>query len=219
MKRVCLLLMLTAASFAGVFAQGADPAYVKSITERAQKIALTLNIDDVAKVEKVRDIIRDQYRNLNEIHSERDEHIKTLKKTAGEDKALMETAIKEAGVKTDAKLAQLHQQYLKKLSIYLSSVQIEQVKNGMTYNVVPLTYKAYQEQILTLTEAQKAQILVWLTEAREYAMDAESSEKKHAWFGKYKGRINNYLSAAGYDLKKEGQEWQKRIKAKAANDK
>ena len=34
-------------------------------------------------------------------------------------------------------------------------------------------------------------------------------------FGKYKGRINNYLSAQGYDLKKEGIEWQKRIKAAA----
>ena len=43
-------------------------------------------------------------------------------------------------------------------------------------------------------------------------MDAESSNKKHEWFGKYKGRINNYLSAAGYNMKKEGEEWQKRIK-------
>ena len=33
-------------------------------------------------------------------------------------------------------------------------------------------------------------------------------------FGKYKGRINNYLSAEGYNVKKEGEEWQKRIKAK-----
>ena len=85
----------------------------------------------------------------------------------------------------------------------------------MTYNVLPITYKAYQEEILTLTDEQKKQILVWLTEAREHAMDAESSDKKHAWFGKYKGRINNYLSAAGYDLKKEGIEWEKRRKAKA----
>jgi hypothetical protein len=43
-------------------------------------------------------------------------------------------------------------------------------------------------------------------------MDAGSSDEKHKWFGKYKGRINNYLSAAGYDMKKEGEEWQKRIK-------
>jgi len=63
-----------------------------------------------------------------------------------------------------------------------------------------------------LTELQKKQIKVWLVEAREHAMDAGTSEEKHQWFGKYKGRINNYLSAAGYDMKKEGVEWQKRIK-------
>ncbi len=34
--------------------------------------------------------------------------------------------------------------------------------------------------------------LLW--EAREHAIDGGSSEEKHAWFGKYKGRIiNNYL--------------------------
>ena len=70
-----------------------------------------------------------------------------------------------------------------------------------------------------LTEAQKTQILAWLTEAREHAMDAESSEKKHAWFGKYKGKINNYLSAQGIDMKKAGQEWEKRIKDAQASKK
>jgi len=47
---------------------------------------------------------------------------------------------------------------------------------------------------------------------REIAIDAETSEKKHWWFGKYKGRINNYLSAEGFDMKKESEAWQKRIK-------
>ena len=65
-----------------------------------------------------------------------------------------------------------------------------------------------------LTAEQKSQINTYLTEAREFAMDAESSEKKHAWFGKYKGKINNYLSAAGIDMKKAGQEWEGRRKAK-----
>jgi hypothetical protein len=64
-----------------------------------------------------------------------------------------------------------------------------------------------------LSAEQKARILSDLTEAREHAMDAESSEKKHAWFGKYKGRINNYLSAAGIDMKKAGEEWAKRRQA------
>lgn len=32
-------------------------------------------------------------------------------------------------------------------------------------------------------------------------MDAGSSDEKHTMFGKYKGRINNYLSAEGFDVK------------------
>ena len=36
-------------------------------------------------------------------------------------------------------------------------------------------------------------------------------------FGKYKGRINNYLAKRGYDLKKEREEWYKRIKARGGS--
>ncbi|MFA5045113.1 MAG: DUF3826 domain-containing protein, partial [Paludibacter sp.] len=42
--------------------------------------------------------------------------------------------------------------------------------------------------------------------------DAESANKKHEAFGKYKGRINNYLSARGYNLVKEREGWYARIK-------
>jgi hypothetical protein len=86
------------------------------------------------------------------------------------------------------------------------------VKDGMTYNILPITYKGYQEMIPNLTIQQKQQILTYLTEARDHAMSAGSSDKKHWWFGKYKGRINNYLSSEGYDLKKAGEEWDKRRK-------
>jgi hypothetical protein len=66
--------------------------------------------------------------------------------------------------------------------------------------------------LLNLTETQKNKIYGYLVEAREFAMDAESSEKKHAWFGKYKGKINNYLSAEGYDMNKESKDWANRVK-------
>jgi len=95
----------------------------------------------------------------------------------------------------------------------LTPKQVDQVKDGLTYNVVHVTFNGYTQMIPELTDKQKEQIMAWLVEAREHAMDAGSSEKKHAWFGKYKGRINNYLSAAGYDLKKEGEDWQKRRQA------
>jgi hypothetical protein len=63
-----------------------------------------------------------------------------------------------------------------------------------------------------LTEEQISQIETWLLEAREIAMDQGSSDAKHAVFGKYKGRINNYLSGEGYDLNKASKEWHVRLK-------
>jgi hypothetical protein len=218
MKSSILALLLTFSSITAIFAQNnavADKdAYVKMITERSAKIVANLGITDVKKTEKVTGLIRDQYSELNDIYADRDTHIKDIKEKNKDNKVGRDSALAKENRAVEALLNRQHKKYIGKLSAQLTSEQVDLVKNGMTYNVLPITYKAYQEEILTLTEDQKKQILIWLTEAREHAMDAESSDKKHAWFGKYKGRINNYLSAAGYDLKKEGIEWEKRRKAK-----
>ena len=86
----------------------------------------------------------------------------------------------------------------------------------MTMGVYPVTYKAHLEMIPGLTEEEKTYIRAALMEAREYAMDCSDSKAKHAWFGKYKGRINNYLSKRGYNLTKEREAWNERIKASQA---
>ena len=215
--RTFYILLFILINVTSTFAQQQSPSeretYVKVITERAGKITTSLAINDAKKAEKVTGIIRDQYSNLNDIYAARDAKYKAIKETNKYNKILQDTLIAQENRKVEASLVKLHQKYLKNLATQLNTAQIEKVKDGMTYGVVPLTYRAYQEQLLNLTAEQKKQILVWLIEAREKAMDAESADKKHAMFGKYKGRINNYLSAQGYDLKKEGIEWQKRIKA------
>jgi len=219
MKLSLLAFMLTFSSMTAIFAQtnaAADKeTYTKMITDRAAKIVTNLGLTDARKTEKVTVIVRDQYSNLNNIYAARDARVKEIKEKNKDNKVERDSALAKDGRIVETALNKLHKKYISKLSTQLTNEQVELVKNGMTYNVLPITYKAYQEEILTLTEDQKKQILIWLTEAREHAMDAESSDKKHAWFGKYKGRINNYLSAAGYDLKKEGIEWEKRRKARA----
>ncbi|ARS39670.1 hypothetical protein CA265_08405 [Sphingobacteriaceae bacterium GW460-11-11-14-LB5] len=219
MKSSILALLLTCLSVTAIFAQNNAVAdketYTKMITERSAKIVANLGISDAKKTEKTTVIIRDQYSNLNDIYAARDARVKAIKEKNKDNKVVRDSALAKDARLVETSLAKLHKKYISKLSAQLTNEQVDLVKNGMTYNVLPITYKAYQEQILTLTEDQKKQILIWLTEAREHAMDAESSDKKHAWFGKYKGRINNYLSAAGYDLKQEGIEWEKRRKAKA----
>ena len=179
---------------------GRDPKYVESIMGRAQKATDALNITWTPDGENVRNIIANRYFTLNDIYAERD----SLKKT---DKAL-------AAAQCDSRLYRSHFGFDADLSVYLNPKDIVKVKDIMTYGVVDVTYKAYCDMIPTLTAEEKEQIMVWLVEARELALDAESSNKKHETFNKYKGRINNYLSKRGYDIQKEREEWEKRVKAR-----
>ena len=221
MRKLFVFAYLTMAVATTTFGQSnttnaeQEAAYTKTINLRAEKIVATLDVKDAAKAMKVQSIIVDQYRNLNTIHTDRDNQVKAIK-AKGDSKELTDVAVKKVEDEALVKLNKLHASYLEQLSAHLSNEQVIKVKDGMTYNVAPNTYNGYLDMLPNLTGEQKSQIMTWLVEAREHAMDAETSEKKHAWFGKYKGRINNYLSAAGYDLKKEGEAWQKRIQEREA---
>ena len=180
-------------------------SYKDVAIERADKIVLALGIADAKKALRVRDYIADQYINLNKIQTERDNKIKGV-----EGDANSKTKIESFKKKADSDIRTLHIAYLKKLSKDLDPAHIEKVKDGMTYNVVPLTFANYLLQNPYLSTQQQEKILAFLVEARELAMDGGSSHEKHAWFGKYKGKITNFLAAEGYDMKKESADWAKR---------
>lgn len=190
---------------------GRDKDYVNTILERSKKVTNALNITGTEKGTQVLNIVANRYFELNDIYEERD----SLKKAAS---SLTGDAKKQAQAfaesQKDSKLYRSHFAFDANLSLFLDEAGIETVKDVMTYNVVKVTYDAQCDMIPTLKEEEKAQILAWLKEAREFAIDAESSRKKHEAFGKYKGRINNYLSKRGYDLTKEREEWAKRVKAR-----
>jgi Spy/CpxP family protein refolding chaperone len=189
-----------------------EAAYTRTITERAAKIVAKIDgLKDKDSVQ-VRNLIADQYRQLNDIYERQKTRKAALKSQPPTDATKAEATKVET--ETTAALDKLHAQYLKKLSRRLTPAQINQVKDGMTYGVLPITMTAYNDMLPNLTEAQRTQMLAWLTEAREHAMDGGTSEQKHAWFGKYKGRINNYLSAAGIDMNQAGKDWQARIAAR-----
>ena len=190
-----------------------DPKYVESIVNRSQKIVDKLGLTDVKAAEDVCNIIANRYFELNDIYEIRDAKVKNVKESGltGDAK---NAALKAAENEKDAALYRSHFAFPASLSLFLNEEQIEAVKDGMTYGVVKVTYEATLDMIPSLKEEEKVQIYAWLVEAREFAMDAENSNKKHAAFGKYKGRINNYLAKRGYNLTKEREEWAKRVKAR-----
>ena len=190
-----------------------DPQYVESIVKRSQKIVDKLGLTDVKVAEDVRNVIANRYFELNDIYEVRDAKVKKIKES-GLSGAAKDDALKAVEYEKDAALYRSHFAYPANLSLFLDEKQIEVVKDGMTYGVVKVTYDATIDMIPSLKEEEKAQTYAWLVEAREFAMDAENSNKKHAAFGKYKGRINNYLAKRGYNLTKEREEWAKRVKAR-----
>ena len=215
MKQIVCLLLLVTTSCASIWAQevalrseGRDTAYVANIVGRSAKIVKKLNIADPKVEEQVCNIVANRYFELNDIYETRDAKMKYAKDslTGNLKKLTIEAAKNEA----DSRLYRSHFAFPAALSLYLNEEQIVAVKDGMTFGVVKVTYDATLDMIPSLTEEEKAQILAWLIEARELAVDAESSKKKHEVFGKYKGRINNYLSKRGYDLVKEREGWYKR---------
>ena len=193
-----------------------DPQYVESIVKRSQKIVDKLGLTDVKVAEDVRNVIANRSFELNDIYEVRDAKVKKIKESRLSG-AAKDDALKAAEYEKDAALYRSHFAYPANLSLFLDEKQIEVVKDGMTYGVVKVTYDATIDMIPSLKEEEKAQIYAWLIEAREFALDAENSDKKHAAFGKYKGRINNYLVKRGYDLTKEREEWYKRVKARGGS--
>ena len=218
MKKIVLMSLLFLCGWISAGAvdlnkENRDPKYVESIVNRSQKIVDKLGLTYVKLSEDVCNIIANRYFELNDIYEIRDAKVKNVKESGLTGDAKNE-ALKAAENEKDAALYRSHFAFPASLSLFLNEEQIEAVKDGMTYGVVKVTYEATLDMIPSLKEEEKVQIYAWLVEAREFAIDAENSNKKHAAFGKYKGRINNYLAKRGYNLTKEREEWAKRVKAR-----
>jgi hypothetical protein len=181
--KVFALAVVLTLSASPVRAETEEEAYTKVIEDRALKIIEPMGISDGEQAKRVQALIVDQYRGLRDVHAKRD-------------------VDKSEPVQQQAKLAmfELHNQFVSKLSAELNCEQVEQVKDGLTYSVMPRTYQVYLEQLPDLSDEQKRTIKAFLIEARELAMDGGSADEKHGVFRKYKGKINNYLSKAGYKM-------------------
>ena len=215
---LCLLMLTTATKAIELDSKNRDPKYVENIVGRSQKIIDKLKLKDTVVSRNVLNIVANKFFMLNDIYAKRDTNINQIKRSTlvGD---VRNAAITAAQNEKETALYRSHFAFAADLSLFINDKQIEVIKDGMTFGVVKVTYDATLDMIPSLKKEEKALILAWLKEAREFAIDAENSNKKHEAFGKYKGRINNYLSKRGYDLVKEREAWYKRIKVRDAKKK
>ncbi|WPR77461.1 DUF3826 domain-containing protein [Algoriphagus sp. NG3] len=212
-----ILVLMVSFSFFQVMeanAQDADPEYVKVTLERADKIVQTLDISDEEKKERVKQTIAKEYRDLSALQDKQSARLEAEKKALKDNPEKWERKKLSLENKSQKELDRLRKSFLTSLKKDLNEGQITAVKDGLTYNVAPNTYQVYVEMLPELTTDQKEFVQKNLVEAREHAFMAGSSKDKHAWFGKYKGRINNYLAAEGYNLKEASEIMEAKMREK-----
>ena len=181
-----------------------DAAYTKVLEKRSADILAALDLGDSTKAARVQARIIAQYRALNAWQETNEEKLKELRKTKDTEPAKTEIAA------IHAKRQALRAAFLNDLAKELTPAQVDTVKDKLTYNKLQVTYNGYIQMLPTLTEEQKKTIYDFLVEAREEAFVGISSHEKDEIFGRYKGRINNYLSKEGYDLNQAGKDWKAR---------
>lgn len=185
-----------------------EATYNLTVTRRTEAILKQLNLADETKSNKAQDIIVAQYHALRARDEVIDGKLKAAHKTASYENRAEELV---------AESKPLHEKFVGQLAEILTPEQVEQIKDGMTYNKVKVTYDAYCEIIPSLADADKAKILSSLKEAREEAIDGGSAPEKSAIFQKYKDQINDYLNNHGYDVAKAYKDWNDKHPAATTN--
>jgi hypothetical protein len=144
-----------------------------AMAQRVNEIVDSLQLSDPSKAARVKTIVTTHLRNVRDSHN--------------------------AGFAPERAS---HENFSKGLALELTPEQIETVKDRITVNKVPVTFRAYHEIVPGLTAEEDRRILEVLKQAREESLDVKNPDEMSVVFNIYKTQIENYLIANGHDWKK-----------------
>lgn len=216
MKKYSCLLLIALSTSQVSMSQNDQPATAvadKNINNetRSHQLVNQLGIADIAKRQQVHRVLNDHLNALRLIFDERKKAMDDAEKNAT--KELADSRARAAWDAAGGKLNKLYAAFLGKLSILLTLNETEKLKDLMTEGGLQREYHHYLALLPHLSEQQKIQVAAYLREARENAMNAATAQNRVEWFIKFRGRANNYLAAAGYDLRKATEELETRSNA------
>lgn len=202
------LLFLMCICFTANAQQHEVTDYIDDLNERTLNIVAKLEVNNSEKKE-LETIVRNQYINIEKIEAKRDTQLEKIKQSISDQE---KQKVKSEQIWTEYKssITKLHDSYLNQLSKILNHTQIVQVKDAMTYQVMPKTYANFLDMFKNLNEDQKKMIYDHLVEARENAMNAGTHKWQFQWFAKYRGKINNILASQGIELHYTSKAWEKK---------
>lgn len=153
-------------------APAATPASDAALEKRVDALVASLQLNDSAKQARLKGILSANLRAVRDSHN------------AGfaPDKMVREDL--NAGLEAE-----------------LTPEQMEAVKDKLTVNKVPVTFKVYHQIVADLTAAEDTMILDLLKQAREKCLDVKNPDEMARVFEPHKKQIENYLIANGRDWK------------------
>lgn len=179
---------------------------VSEAQRKTDKIMDKLALTNDSIRENIQLVIINRYLELREIHLKYDERNKAIEENTLLSQEEKPIELERSYYQYNSDLYRSRFGFVAWLSFYLSEKQVEMVKDAMTYHMLHVRYNDFIDLLPDLTEAEKNRVHHWLVEAREFSMDFETPRKMRQMFTKYRGRINNYLAARGYDLRKATEE-------------
>jgi hypothetical protein len=154
----------------------APPATTASdaaLDKRVAGLVDSLGLKDPAKQERLRGVLAANLRAVRDAHN--------------------------AGLQLDASA---HKNLIAGLQADLTPEQVELVKDKLTANKLPITFKVYHQILPNLTPEDDRKILDWLKQAREDSLDVKNPDEMTPIFKKHKTEIEHYLNNHGYDWAK-----------------
>ena len=141
-----------------------------ALEKRIDGLVTSLELADTNKVERVRTVLAANLRAVRDVHN--------------------------AGLQLDPSV---HQNLINGLQAELTPEQVDSVKDKLTANKLPITFKVYHQILPNLTAADDQAILDQLKRAREESLDVKNADEMAPIFKKHKTEIERYLNSHGYD--------------------
>jgi hypothetical protein len=144
-----------------------------ALEKRVAGIVESLELKDPAKQERLRAVLSADLRAVRDAHN--------------------------AGLQPDQSV---HKNLVAGLEANLTPEQVESVKDKLTINKLPVTFRVYHEILPNLTPEDDRKIMDQLKQAREKSLDVKNADEMTPIFKKHKTEIERYLNSRGYDWAK-----------------
>lgn len=201
-------------TFTGTNANAKSDADIEA---KATEWVKALNLNDAAKEARVRNAIATHLKAVRDWHNAHPltEVPAGINPATGNTLSSMDRTI----ISHSAKPASVHENLMNVLKAELTPEQVETILDKYTIGKVEFTMKGYKAIVPDLKPEEEAQVLSYLKQAREQAIDFKNMKEISAIFEIYKTKCEQYLNSNGRNWHQLYKNYVNAIKAKKAEEK